>query len=139
MSDAVTGGCLCGAYRYQLDRSQVLSAHHCHCRDCQKSTGSGKATIVLAPEAAIAAEGELSTFTVTGSDGASVARGFCPKCGSPVLSFIEEMPQLRMIKAGSLDDSSWISVDSSFWSETAACWSPVDDSSPSFSRNPPMG
>ena len=43
------GGCLCGKVEYEFDSSKVISAHHCHCKDWQKSTGSGKATIVIIP------------------------------------------------------------------------------------------
>ena len=49
MTTTTEGRCLCGAYHYQFDREQVVSAHHCHCKDCQKMTGSGKATIVMVP------------------------------------------------------------------------------------------
>ena len=44
-----TGGCLCGKIRYKFDREKIVSAGHCHCNDCQKITGSGKATIVFVP------------------------------------------------------------------------------------------
>jgi hypothetical protein len=44
------GGCLCGNIKYEFDSSKVISAHHCHCKDCQKSTGSGKATILMIVE-----------------------------------------------------------------------------------------
>ena len=37
MTTTAEGRCLCGAYHYQFDREQVVSAHHCHCKDCQKS------------------------------------------------------------------------------------------------------
>ena len=47
MTNKVEGGCLCGLVRYNFDKDDVISSHHCHCKDCQKSTGSGKATIVL--------------------------------------------------------------------------------------------
>ena len=40
-----TGGCLCRKVRYKFDREKIVSAGHCHCKDCQKVTGSGKATI----------------------------------------------------------------------------------------------
>ena len=43
------GGCLCGEIRYEFPRDATISAHHCHCVDCQKSTGSGKATILFVP------------------------------------------------------------------------------------------
>ena len=136
MTHTVSGGCLCGDFTYRFDRDQVVSAHHCHCRDCQKTTGSGKATIVLVPEDILQSEGELKTYTVVGTDGSHVTRGFCPNCGSQLISYVEEMPGLRFVKAGSLDDSSWVEVDSSFWSSTAEDWSPVDDRCPSVEKNP---
>ncbi len=99
-------------------------------------TGSGKATIVLVPNAALSVEGELKSFTVTGTDGSHVSRGFCPACGSQLLSWVEEMPGMKFVKAGSLDDSSWVKVDSSFWRVSAEDWSPVDERCPAFDRNP---
>lgn len=137
MSNTVTGGCLCGNFSYELDRDQVMSAHHCHCKDCQKITGSGKATIIMSPEGALKATGELKSFTVEGTDGAHVTRCFCPNCGSQLISYLEEMPTMRFVKAGSLDDSSWVTVDSTFWSHSAEEWSPVDGSCVAYERNPP--
>ena len=100
-------------------------------------TGSGKATIVMAPTEALVTEGELKVFTVVGTDGAHVTRGFCPNCGSQLISYLEEMPMMRFVKAGSLDDSSWVKIDSTFWAGSAEDWSPVDDSCQSFAGNPP--
>lgn len=136
MTEQQTGGCLCGSLRYQFPEDQVLSAHHCHCRDCQKSTGSGKATIVLLPTDALSINGDMRVYTVTGSAGSHVTRGFCGDCGSPVISYVEENPAMRFVKAGSLDDSSWVTIASSFWSDTATSWSGVTDEAPSFPGNP---
>lgn len=133
----VSGGCLCAAIRYCFPREAVISAAHCHCSDCQKATGSGKATILFLPTDALAMTGECRTYTVVGTDGGHVTRGFCPDCGSPLISYVEEVPGLRFIKAGSLDDSSWVEVSSSFWSHSARDWSPVDAGIPSFEGNPP--
>lgn len=138
MSNVVTGRCLCGQYGYEFYRDQVLSAHHCHCTDCQKMTGSGKATIVMVPTDSVQTEGEIKTYTVTGTDGSHVTRGFCPNCGSGIISFLEEMPDIRFIKAGTLEDSSWVTIDSSFWGSSAEPWSPVDSSCPVFDKNPVM-
>jgi hypothetical protein len=136
MGNTVNGGCLCGNFKYQFDRDQVISGHHCHCKDCQKMTGSGKATIVMLPTAALSTDGELKTYTVTGTDGSHVTRGFCPTCGSQLISYLEEMPAMRFVKAGTLDDSSWVTINSSFWSCSAQPWSPVDTECPAFERNP---
>jgi len=138
MSKRETGECLCGQLRCEFDRDAVVSAHHCHCKDCRRVTGSGKATIIMVPTEALTVEGEYKTYTVTGTEGSHVTRGFCPNCGSQMLSYVEEMPNLRFVKAGVLADSSWVKVDSSFWSDTAEPWSPVDSTIQAFEKNPPM-
>jgi len=131
-----SGGCLCGAIRYEFPHGEVISAHHCHCKDCQRSTGSGKATILFVPADALTVKGEPKTYTVVGSEGSHVTRGFCGNCGSPVLSYVAEQPSLKFIKAGSLDDSRWVEITSSYWRASAEAWSPVDDLLPAFSGNP---
>ena len=134
--DKRTGSCLCGEVSYSFNESSAISAHHCHCKDCQKSTGSGKATIIMVPESSLQMKGEIKIYTVTGTDGSHVSRCFCESCGSPLISYIKEMQGIRLIKAGSLDDSSWLKIDSNFWSSTAREWSPVNESLLSFSKNP---
>ena len=137
MSDAnQTGSCLCGNIKYKFDQSKALSAHHCHCKDCQKSTGSGKATILIVPEDDLTISGNLRFYSVTGSQGSHINRGFCENCGSPVMSFIEENSGMKFIKAGTLDDSSWLTIASNFWGSTANTWSPADDEIQTFTHNP---
>ena len=46
-SNFESGRCQCGDITYTLDKNKVISAHHCHCKDCQRTTGSGKATILF--------------------------------------------------------------------------------------------
>ena len=135
-SEFQSGGCLCKKITYTFDRAHVISAHHCHCTDCQKSTGSGKATILLIPNESLQINGELKYYTVTGSAGSNISRGFCAECGSPLISFVKENPDIKFIKAGSIDDSTWISADSNFWSSTAKSWSPVDETIHTFTHNP---
>ena len=76
MDNTAKGGCLCGNYSYEFDRNQIISAHHCHCKDCQTMTGSGKATIIMVPTPLLKTEGELKVYTVVGTDGSHVSRGF---------------------------------------------------------------
>ena len=99
MAPHETGGCLCNEIRISFARTSALSAHHCHCNDCKKCTGSGKATIVLVPESALKIQGTLKYYTVKGSAGSQVTRGFCPQCGSPLISFVKENPDFKFVKA----------------------------------------
>ncbi len=131
-----TGGCLCKQVRYSFPSDSVVSAHHCHCEDCRKSTGSGKATIVLILDQALKISGKIKYFSVIGSGGNEVSRGFCAACGSPLISSVDGYEGTKFIKAGSLDDSSWVKINSSFWSDTAMDWSPLDNSIDSYKQNP---
>ena len=47
MEDIQEGRCQCGDISYSLKKSKIISTHHCHCKDCQRTTGSGKATIIF--------------------------------------------------------------------------------------------
>ena len=131
-----TGGCLCRKVRYKFDREKIVSAGHCHCKDCQKVTGSGKATIIFIPTESLMINDKYKIYSVVGTDGTNVHRGCCPCCGSPIISYVTEQPNLRFIKAGSLDDSTWVKTESSFWSTSACEWDPIDINLPSFPYNP---
>ncbi|MBL6714913.1 MAG: GFA family protein [Pseudomonadales bacterium] len=130
------GGCLCGQFSYSFPREAVVSAHHCHCTDCQKMTGSGKATIIMVPTQTLEMAGELKTFTVTGTDGGRVTRAFCPTCGSQILSYLEGRDALKFVKAGTLEQSDWVTISSSFWATTARSWDPVKADAQAFETNP---
>ena len=133
-----TGRCQCGKISYQFDHDDVISAHHCHCKDCQRSTGSGKATIIYIPSKKLTIEGELRFYESKGSLGTTIRRGFCVECGSGVVSYAKQLPMLKFVKAGTLDDSSWLKINSSFFSKSAEEWNaPVKDIK-CFDGNPDM-
>ena len=131
-----TGGCLCGALRYRFDTEAVIAASNCHCTDCQRCTGGGLATIIILPSEALAFEGEPKFYTVEGTAGSHVSRGFCGHCGSPVISAVDEDPSTKFIKAGSLDDSSWVTVSATYWTDSAQPWAPVNAETRCFAANP---
>jgi hypothetical protein len=54
----ITGGCLCGAVRYTAE-AEAASATVCHCRDCQKFTGSVFAALVMVPKNALTLSGPV--------------------------------------------------------------------------------
>ena len=91
---------------------------------------------LLIPNESLQINGELKYYTVTGSAGSNISRGFCAECGSPLVSFVKENSDIKFIKAGSIDDSTWINADSNFWSSTAKSWSPVDETIHTFTHNP---
>jgi hypothetical protein len=98
----MTGGCLCGQVRYSANADPAIVAV-CHCKNCQKQTGTAFSVLVGVPKTAISVQGNLKTFHDTGDRGQPVDRNFCPVCGSPIISDVAVMPDLRFIKAGTLE------------------------------------
>ena len=136
MEQNQTGRCQCGIISYSFPKEKVISAHHCHCKDCQRTTGSGKATILFLPKKYLDLEGEPKYFESKGSSGSHIRRGFCENCGSGILSYAKELSHIVYIKAGTLDDSSWVEIDSNFFTDSAHNWNKPDESIKSFKGNP---
>jgi hypothetical protein len=133
-----SGRCQCGNINYYFNKEDVISAHHCHCKDCQRSTGCGKSTIIYVPNKKLKIDGEIKFYEKKGSMGTTIRRGFCVNCGSGIISYAKELPMLRFIKAGTLDDSSWLTVNSSFFTKSASDWNLPDKDIKSFQGNPDM-
>lgn len=135
----IQGRCLCGAIHYECDEQAMTTSVHCHCKDCQRVTGSGKATVAMFPMTAVSINGAYKCFANVGSDGSHVERGFCPHCGSQMFTFVKEIPDHVFIKAGTMDNSDWLAVALTCWTDSASTWSTPDTALPSVKKNPPLG
>ncbi len=97
--EKVTGGCLCGAVRYELDRPPY-NVGYCHCGMCRKAMGNLFSTWVITKKADLRyVTGEPDWY----QSSASVRRGFCGTCGSPIV-FDPMAKDFVPIWIGSLDD-----------------------------------
>jgi hypothetical protein len=133
----ITGHCLCGGVTYSADAEPVVQAV-CHCTDCQRQTGNPFSVIVGVPRAALDVEGStLASYATTGEDhGEDTVRSFCSACGSPVFSIAAVMPELAFIKAGSLDDASWLEPAVEAWTSSAQPWAPHFEHAARLERGP---
>ena len=130
------GGCACGAIRYACDGAPVLAAH-CHCRDCQRSSGAAMATVFGVPKAAFhLLQGDTATYAYTGSSGQPVVRHFCPTCGNPLFTDVTVAPDLAFIRAASLDDPSQIKPGMHIFCDSAQPWGLDQDGLPRFATMP---
>ena len=64
----ISGGCLCGTVRFTANGEPGFVGI-CHCRNCQRQSGSAFAVVLGFPVAAVAVQGELKTYTDTGDSG----------------------------------------------------------------------
>ena len=131
----MSGGCLCGQVRYTAEGDAVFTAV-CHCKNCQKQAGTAFTVVVAVPRPALSVQGTMKTFHDTGESGKPVERHFCPDCGSPVISDVKAMPDILFIKAGTLDDTSWLSPSMELYCASAQPWVGLKGDLKRFARMP---
>jgi hypothetical protein len=98
-----TGGCLCGALRYEAVGAPKACGH-CYCADCRKASGSGFVPFMLFPASALRFSGEPRRFVSKSASGGEATRNFCPVCGGLVFGGEIGKDDSHTIYAGSLDD-----------------------------------
>jgi hypothetical protein len=117
----MTGGCLCGAVRYEIEGAPQFVGK-CYCNDCKKETGTGHNTVVAVSDAALHLTGALTKFARRGDSGAEVVRSFCPICGTTVFGCPSAMPGVSMVRAGTLDNPASITPMMAIYGSRAVHW-----------------
>jgi hypothetical protein len=129
----ITGRCLCGAVRFQLDSAPVLS-RACWCRDCQYvSSGNASINVIFASRG-LTISGSTAEYVSTADSGKMMRRRFCPTCGTPLFSEATCQPDYVVVRAGALDDPDIGCPASMIWTASAPRWGFVDPNLPSFER-----
>ena len=133
-----SGGCLCGAIRYE-SRAEPLFSINCHCRDCQRTTGTAYAPVLAVPRDALRiSQGEPTYYTSQSDSGETVSRGFCPECGSGIFSKLSANPDIVGLKAASLDDPSWFRPTVDMYTDSAQPWDVMNPDLPKVPKMPQM-
>ena len=103
MDKSIFGHCLCGKTHFRCFQPPIMSGN-CHCRDCQRWTGSSFATIVIFKKLNVKIiRDRFQTFVHVGGSGKSVFRKFCIECGSSIFTEYEVTPDLIAIMGGTLN------------------------------------
>jgi hypothetical protein len=132
MDGKVTGGCLCGAIRYEYD-GEIGSAGYCHCADCRRISGSAFGVSLRVKAAGFRiVKGAPKGFTKPGDSSRPVTRYFCPDCGSPLFTEPPLHPETVFIKAGSLDDPTIVTPDRQAWTRSRVAWAEIDPTIASY-------
>ena len=111
----VTGGCLCGAVRYE-SKAPPSEGYYCHCTICRRSYGSLFSATLRVPGAAFRlTKGDLKFYHAS----SFARRGFCANCGAPVAFFADGVADV-WIKVGSLDHpEDWPMTKDASWGRSA--------------------
>ncbi len=132
---SMTGQCLCGAVKYQLDNQPAVTGV-CHCRNCQRQAGSAFSTLAAVPKAEFhftAGSPRLYEDRDTNS-GNTVERYFCGTCGSPIYSALGAQPDLIYLKTGTLDATGFFKPQFHAWCDSKQDWVTLDDGVPALAK-----
>jgi len=130
-----TGGCQCGALRYEITQAPRI-VYTCHCTDCQRLTSSAfSMAIVVAPEAFRLTQGKPRSLQKTADSGRVITRWVCPQCGSWISGAPTPGSAVR-VRVGTLDDNSWLRPTVHLWTLSKQPWIPLPEGSRSFETQP---
>lgn len=132
----IEGGCNCGAIRYRIDGKPAVVAQ-CHCRNCQRQSGSAFSVNLLIKADSVTSTGSLTTYEDRDTfSGSPVYRRFCSICGSPVFSEPAQGNGMVVVKAGTLDDPGGFTPGVSLWTSTQWPWVTLPEGQKAYPQNP---
>ncbi len=132
MTEKAEGGCACGAVQYRLE-SAPMFVHCCHCRDCQRQTGTGFALNALIEADRVTLLRDAPVAVQVPTDSGRPHRIFrCPSCQIAVWSEYGGRSEIRFVRVGTLDALETIRPDVHIYTRSKLPWVALADDVPSF-------
>jgi hypothetical protein len=132
MTNTLDGGCACGSVRYRM-RSAPMFVHCCHCKDCQRQTGTAfvlNALVETARVEMLSGEPRPSPMPTDSGRPHTVYR--CPDCGTAVWSEYGGLAALRFVRVGTLDDPQRLPPDVHIYVRSKLSWITLPGGAPAF-------
>ncbi len=125
------GGCACGEVRYRLT-AEPMFVHCCHCLNCQRQTGSAfVVNLLLEADRVEITAGDPRPVDVPRDDGSAQRIYRCPTCQLALFSEYGR-PEVRFVRAGTLDDPSTVAPDVHIYTRSKVPWVELPESVPAF-------
>jgi hypothetical protein len=132
MAGELEGGCACGAVRYTL-KAAPLFVHCCHCRDCQRQTGSAFVLNALIETARVERRGpEPVRCEMPTDSGRPHGIYRCPTCGTALWSEYGGLAPLRFVRVGTLDDPTALAPTVHIYTRSKQPWITLPAGVPAF-------
>jgi len=136
MTATRTGGCLCGAVRYESEGEPVFSLQ-CHCRDCQRQSGAPHVAAVRVSAAGFRiVRGSPKRYVAKADSGNDITRVFCGDCGTPLYVQVSTRPDIVGVRVCTFDDPSWFRPEANIFAKSAQPWDHMDPAVPKFATYP---
>lgn len=134
MTGPLTGGCACGAVRYEL-LSRPMFTHCCHCLDCQRQTGSAFVINgLIETDRIVVRSGQLVPVRVPTDSGQPHDIYRCAMCQTALWSDYGGRPWLRFVRIGTLDEPHMVVPDVHIYTRSKQAWVGLPDAVPQFAE-----
>jgi hypothetical protein len=131
-----TGGCACGQVRYRLD-ADPFTLYACHCTYCQAQSGSAfTLSMPLRRAAVVVTSGAVARWEFVAPDGRRHAGARCGVCPTRLWGEPERLPDVLVLRPGTLDDRSWVRPIAHIWTSRAQPWISIPDDVLAFPEQP---
>ena len=132
MEKSLEGGCSCGRIRYRL-ASKPMFVHCCHCRDCQRQTGSAFViNALIETDRVERLSGETEAVPVPTDSGQPHVIHRCPVCKIALGSHYGGRQQLTFVRVGALDDPAALPPDVHIYTRSKLPWVALPENVPAF-------
>jgi hypothetical protein len=132
MSESLQGGCACGAVRYRMSGPPMF-VHCCHCRDCQRQTGSAFVINALYEAARVELlSAPPARFEMPTDSGRPHGVYRCPTCGTALWSEYGGVDKVRFMRVGTLDDPGAIAPTVHIYTRSKQPWVGLPPDVPAF-------
>jgi hypothetical protein len=132
----LTGGCPCEAVRFEVTAMPLL-VYACHCTECQRWSGSAFSTSMpVASQSFRLVAGEPKPFRRIGTSGVESTYWFCGNCGGRAYGQRDIRPDVIVVRAGTLDDTSWLRPIAHVYLRSAQAWERVPNDAECFELLP---
>jgi hypothetical protein len=132
----ITGGRQCGKVRYTL-KAPPITLYCCHCTECQRQSASAFGMSMRLRLEDVEVTGEMARFTrKKTASGSALVCDFCPSCGVRLFHRREAYGADVSLKAGSLDDTSWLVPAGHIWTGSKQKWVAIDGDELSYAGQP---
>jgi hypothetical protein len=131
-----TGRCQCGAVSFSITAPPLVMGQ-CHCKDCQRASGTGHMSLARFRRDDVTITGETKTFPVKADSGNTNTRHFCPTCGSRLFGENSAFPGMINVNVGTIDDNGWFAPQRVLYSKRRPVWDITTDAVPNYADMPP--
>lgn len=126
--------CQCGKLSATVADGAEATTVVCHCRDCQRRSGSPFGAIAYFPREAVTISGNPREFTRPTDAGNTFTTGFCPDCGSTVYAKASRMPEITGVPVGAFADRAFPMPVRSVYEQSRHDWVVLPEGMPHHPR-----